>query len=146
MVIYFTLPLLFQKLVMELNLLNHTVFTGRVSNVEKLVYYYSAANICVVPSHFEPFGLVALESMACRTPVVASNVGGLKVSVVHGVTGLLCDPKNDQEFTRSIDRLLQSEKTRNEFGIAGRQRVQELFTWSAMADKLTCIYAHCSLQ
>jgi glycosyltransferase involved in cell wall biosynthesis len=64
-----------------------------VSAIIVLPLYYAAADVCVVPSHYEPFGLVAIEAMASGTPVVASNVGGLQFTVVHEETGLLAPPK-----------------------------------------------------
>ncbi|MGL4883398.1 MAG: glycosyltransferase, partial [Waterburya sp.] len=67
------------NIVQELEIEDITKFAGRVQH-QDLASYYAAADVCVVPSHYEPFGLVAIESMAARTPVVASDVGGLKFS------------------------------------------------------------------
>ncbi len=63
-----------------------TIFPGRLDH-SVLPYYYTAADVCVVLSHYEPFGLVAIEAMASQTPVVASDVGGLQFTVVPEVTG-----------------------------------------------------------
>jgi D-inositol-3-phosphate glycosyltransferase len=70
-----------EGIVKELGLEKYVTFAGQKSH-EELPLYYAAANVCVVPSHYEPFGLVAIEAMASRTPVVASEVGGLKYTVV----------------------------------------------------------------
>jgi D-inositol-3-phosphate glycosyltransferase len=72
----------------------------------QLVHWYRAADVCVVPSQAESFGLVALEAAACGTPVVASNVGGLRSLVQHGATGYLVDDRGASKFADAIDRVL----------------------------------------
>lgn len=69
------------------------VFTGQISQA-LLLAYYAAGDICVVPSCYEPFSLVAIEAMAAGTPVIASNVGGLQHTVVHGETGFSVPPRD----------------------------------------------------
>jgi hypothetical protein len=78
----------------ELDLTANTEFIGMVGH-DRLPLYYIAADVSVVPSHYESFGLVALEAMACGTPVVASDVGGLKFSVVSEQTGLLVTAQSE---------------------------------------------------
>jgi D-inositol-3-phosphate glycosyltransferase len=73
-----------------------------------LATYYRAADVCIVPSRSESFGLVALEAAACGTPVVAANVGGLRFVVDHGVTGYLVDGRDPAEFAALIDRILRA--------------------------------------
>ena len=73
---------------------------------ERLVTWYRAADVCVVPSQAESFGLVALEAAACGTPVVASDVGGLRSLVDHGKTGYLVEQRDPAEFARAIERVL----------------------------------------
>ncbi len=92
-------------------------------------YYYAAADVCVVPSHYEPFGLVAIEAMASQTPVVASNVGGLQFTVVPEVTGLLAPPKDEVAFASAIDRILINPTWRDQLGEAARQRTEIAFSW-----------------
>jgi D-inositol-3-phosphate glycosyltransferase len=77
---------------------------------ERLTSYYRAADVCVVPSRTESFGLVALEAAACGTPVVAANVGGLRLLVDHGSTGYLVDGRAPEDFAASIDRVLRDEE------------------------------------
>lgn len=92
----------------ELGLAEITEFPGRLSP-SILPIYYGAADVSVVPSHYEPFGLVAIEAMACGTPVIASDVGGLKFTVVPEETGLLVPPKDVDAFANAIDRILSQE-------------------------------------
>lgn len=128
-----------EGLVDELGLRQYTTFPGQVSQ-EDLPYYYAAANVSVVPSHYEPFGLVAIEAMASRTPVVASAVGGLKYTVVSEKTGLLCPPKDDKAFAEAIDRLLSRPEWREKLGQAARQRVETMFSWNGVARQLSELY------
>ena len=122
-------------LVKELKIEDITEFTGRVGH-EDLAAYYAAADICVVPSHYEPFGLVAIEAMASRTPVVASNVGGLKFSVADGKTGLLAPPQDEMAFTEAIDAMLSDAQWREELGNNARKRVEAKFSWKGVASQL----------
>lgn len=92
-----------EGIVNELGLQDITLFPGRLG-VENLHLYYAAADVSVVPSHYEPFGLVAIEAMASGTPVVASDVGGLQFTVIPEITGLLAPAKDDAAFAKAIDR------------------------------------------
>lgn len=127
------------SIVEELGLSDITSFPGGLSR-EILPAYYAAADVCVVPSHYEPFGLVAIEAMACGTPVVASDVGGLKYTVVPRETGLLAPPKNEAAFAGAIDRLLVDSVWRQQLGQAGRSRVQTYFSWDGIASQLSQLY------
>jgi D-inositol-3-phosphate glycosyltransferase len=71
-----------------------------------LATYYRAADVCIVPSHAESFGLVALEAAACGTPVVASNVGGLRFVVEDGATGYLVDGRDPEDFAAPIAHII----------------------------------------
>ena len=122
-------------LVKELKIEDITEFTGRVGH-EDLAAYYAAADLCVVPSHYEPFGLVAIEAMASRTPVVASEVGGLKFSVADGETGLLAPPQNEMAFAEAIDSILSDAQWREELGNNARERVEAKFSWNGVASQL----------
>jgi glycosyltransferase involved in cell wall biosynthesis len=128
-------------IVAELGLKDQTIFPGRLDDTV-LPNYYAAADVCVVPSHYEPFGLVPIEAMASQTPVVASNVGGLQFTVVPEVTGLLVPPKDQVGFAAAIDRILANPAWRDELGAAGRQRVEIAFSWYSVASRLTQLYTH----
>lgn len=122
-----------------LGMSDFTTFPGRISD-ELLPAYYTAADVCVVPSHYEPFGLVAIEAMACGTPVVASNVGGLQFTVLPEETGLLAPAKDEIAFGEAIDRILTNPEWRNQLGEAGRRIVESNFSWDGVAYQLSNLY------
>ncbi|HEY9671082.1 MAG TPA: glycosyltransferase [Waterburya sp.] len=126
-------------IVKELGLDSITAFPGRLTD-EELPSYYAAADVCVVPSHYEPFGLVAIEAMACRTPVVASQVGGLQFTVIPEITGLLVPPKDDLGFAQAIDRILSNPELAEQLGELGRQRVEIAMSWGSVAARLSNLY------
>ena len=102
--------------------------------------YYRAADVCVVPSRSESFGLVALEAAACGTPVVASAVGGLATLVDHGVTGYLIDDRDPPAFAAHIDVILEAPAGATAMGARAAQRAQG-YTWSTTAARLRRLYA-----
>ncbi|MER3493996.1 MAG: glycoside hydrolase [Mastigocladus sp. ERB_26_2] len=128
-----------EGIVHELGMSDFTIFTGRLSQ-EILPSYYAAADVCVVPSHYEPFGLVAIEAMASNTPVVASDVGGLQFTVVPEETGLLAPPQDEDAFAVAIDRILANPQWREQLGKAGRKRVESKFSWNGVATQLSELY------
>ncbi|MGV0028977.1 glycosyltransferase family 4 protein [Phormidesmis priestleyi] len=122
-----------------LGLSEQTTFSGRVGH-DRLPLYYTAADVCVIPSHYEPFGLVAIEAMACGTPVVASAVGGLKFSIVPEETGLLVSPQNVGAFADAIERILSDELWAKKLKKQASERVQRNFSWSGVAAQLSDLY------
>lgn len=129
-----------ENIVDELGMRHLAFFPGRLSQ-EDLPIYYSAADVCVVPSHYEPFGLVAIEAMASGTPVVASDVGGLQFTVVPEETGLLAPPQDVEAFRVAIDRIISDSQWRDKLGQAGRKRVETKFSWDGVAHQLSDLYA-----
>ena len=127
------------SIVEELGLSDITSFPGGLSR-DILPAYYAAADVCVVPSHYEPLGLVALEAMASGTPVIASSAGALKYTVVPEETGLLAPPKNEAVFAEAIDRLLRDSLWRQQLGHTARQRVETYFSWDGIASQLGQLY------
>jgi len=115
---------------------------------------YSGASVFCCPSIYEPFGIINLEAMACGTPVVASAVGGIKEVVVHEGTGLLVpveqmnvapfepvDPAGfAADLAAGINRLMADEAARARMAEAGRQRVLDHFSWSAIAARTADLY------
>ncbi len=102
--------------------------------------YYRAADVVVVPSRSESFGLVALEAAACGIPVVASAVGGLSRLVVDGDTGLLVPRRSSGAFASAIDQVLSDPELAAHMGARAAERAQ-LYTWSAAAGRLRRCYA-----
>lgn len=128
-----------ERIVAELNLQSITQFAGRISD-EDLPVYYAAADVCVVPSHYEPFGLVAIEAMASGTPIVASDVGGLQFTVEASKTGLLAPPRDEAAFAAAIDRILSNPEWRDQLGQMARRRVETYFSWQGVATQLDQLY------
>lgn len=126
-------------IVNELGMDQCTSLPGCLSR-EILPSYYAAADVCVVPSHYEPFGLVAIEAMACGTPVVASDVGGLQFTVVNEETGLLVPPQNVPAFNHAIDQILSHPQWQQELGKAAKKRVIDKFSWHGVASQLDKLY------
>jgi D-inositol-3-phosphate glycosyltransferase len=114
-------------------------FLGSQSQ-EALPYFYSAADVVVMPSHYESFGMVALESMASGTPVIASNVGGLSYIVRHGKTGYLVPPRSPKVLAGRIRTLLDDPFRRRRMGAQGVQAAQR-YSWTAVSDQIESLYA-----
>ena len=128
-----------KDLAVELDLEDRVTFTGSVSQTE-LPMYYAAADVFVLPSHYESFGLVALEAMACGTPVVASRVGGLKTFIRHGESGYLVPWRCPDPFAQRIETLLANETLRKAMGDAARTKAMEM-SWSGVAGVMLEFYA-----
>lgn len=102
--------------------------------------YYRAADVVVVPSRSESFGLVALEAAACGTPVVAAAVGGLRTLVDHGRTGFLVDGADPAEYAARIDAILGDPSLAAELSSNAARRARD-YTWSTAAARLRRLYA-----
>ena len=127
-----------RQLVQDLEMDEIFDFVGRVDQ-EDMPLYYSAADVCVVPSFYESFGLAALESMACGTPVVASRVGGLSTVILHGRTGYLKSWRCPEAFANSLEMIISSKRLQNSMGIAARKRAEDL-GWDQVAERMLRIY------
>lgn len=117
----------------------HVTLLDKVSNQE-LVSYYSMADVFVLPSYYESFSKVTLEAMACGLPVVASNMGGLPEMVVRGETGELVPYGSPPALTSAIIGLLSDTRRAGAMGAKGRQRVEQMFTWKAVAGRVSKVY------
>ena len=105
-----------------------------------LADWYRSADVCLVPSRTESFGLVALEAAACGTPVVAANVGGLRSLIDHGHTGFLVDGRTGHEFAAPVEQLLADPGRAEEMGVSAAARSGR-YTWSITAARLRRVYA-----
>ncbi len=97
--------------------------------------YYRAADVCVLPSHSESFGLVALEAAACGVPVVASAVGGLTTLVDHGLTGYLVEGRDPSDYAEALTAVLSDPSVAARLSAAAARRARS-YTWAAAARAL----------
>jgi D-inositol-3-phosphate glycosyltransferase len=105
----------------------------------QLVDWYRAADVTVVPSYNESFGLVAIESQACGTPVVAASVGGLRTAVADGTSGILIDGHNPGDYSAVLERLIDAPKLRAELAAGALTHAAE-FGWHATARGTLDVY------
>ena len=114
------------------------IFRGPQSH-ERLARYYAATDLTVVPSRYESFGLVAIESMACGTPVVASRAGGLAYTVEDGRNGLLVPYGDAPALTAALDRALRDDTLRRKMGFGAFATAQE-YSWADVATRVLALY------
>jgi D-inositol-3-phosphate glycosyltransferase len=101
--------------------------------------YYRAADLCLVPSHHETFGMAALEAMACGATVIASRVGGLATTIQHGITGILVPPRDDAALAAAIASLLADAQRRRSLGRQATRWAQG-YAWASVARALVEVY------
>jgi glycosyltransferase involved in cell wall biosynthesis len=130
-----------EAIVDQLGLRESSLFVGRIGH-DLLPLYYTAADVCVIPSHYEPFGLVAIEAMACGVPVVASNVGGLKFTIIPEETGLLVEPKDIKAFANGINRILFDDLWARKMRKQASANVSQRFSWTGVTIQLSELYRH----
>lgn len=130
------------------------IWIEEMVDTKSKIELYSGAAAFICPSIYEPFGIINLEAMACGTPVVASNVGGIKEVVVHGETGYLVsldqmdkspfEPLHPERFAKDlasrVNELMRDPAKRHAFGAAGRRRVENIFGWEAIARQTKSLY------
>lgn len=114
------------------------VFLGK-RNQNLLPYYYSSAQAVIVPSHYESFGMVALEAMACGTPVVASQVGGLAFLVQDGVTGFVVPDDDPEALGDCLAQLITVPGLRDRLGSQAEAYAQE-YAWDQIAARISTVY------
>ena len=122
----------------ELEVDDLVVFLGKKSQ-DTLPYYYSAADVLVMPSYYESFGMVALEAMACGTPVIASQVGGLQYLVQDGKTGFVVPGGSSEALVDPLLRLLTDQTLRKEMGRQAADYALN-YSWSLIAQKISATY------
>ena len=128
-----------RRLVDELGLAHRVHFTGFLEE-RALRLHYAAADVAVAPSLYEPFGLVATEAMACGTPVVVSDTGGLREIVVDG-TGLTFPPQDAEQLASRIAEILTDRELAMRLVARGRERIRERYDWADVAARTAEAYA-----
>ncbi len=127
-----------QRLSHDLGLQDMVVFLGKRSQ-SSLSYYYSAAEVVVMPSHYKSFGMVALEAMACGTPVVASQVGGLAFLIQDGVTGFVVPGGDYLALSERLTQLISQPKLRQKLGEQAAAYTRD-YAWENIASRITDLY------
>ncbi|HWQ46424.1 MAG TPA: glycosyltransferase [Longilinea sp.] len=123
-----------QGLCKELDVQDLVIFLGKRAQ-ETLPYYYSSAQMLIMPSHYESFGMVALEAMACGTPVVASQVGGLAYLIQDGKTGFVVPDRDPEALAAKLTLLIENPALRRQLGEASTQAAQA-YAWEEIAQQV----------
>ncbi len=133
---------------------NNVIWIDEMLPKEEVIQLYSHADVFCCPSIYEPFGIINIEAMACKTAVVASAVGGIKEVVVHGETGILVpveqqdkapfEPTNPEKFAKDladgVNEVINNKGLRESMAEKGRKRVEEHFDWIAIAKQVEELY------
>lgn len=127
-----------QNLSRELGLQDLVLYLGKRSQ-SSLPYYYSAADVLIMPSHYESFGMVALEAMACGTPVVASQVGGLAFLIQDGVTGFVVPGGDPVALSDRLTELISQPDLRKRLGEQAAAYARE-YAWEIITDRVLDLY------
>jgi len=121
--------------------LSNIHFIGHVAEGDELRKFYNRADVFVAPSVWdEPLGLVILEAMSCKTPVVVTRKGGIPLAVKDGVNGFFVRPKNATEIAAKVNKLLSNEEKRDKMAENARRIVEEKFSWETIAHRFILMY------
>jgi len=127
-----------RKMVARMKLPDRVAFWGS-QRQDLLPYFYSAAEALVLPSRYESFGMVALEAMACGTPVIASRVGGLQYTVEDGRTGFLIPEGDWRLLAERICEIIENPPLREKLVVAAKEKVKQ-FSWPTITKKVLSLY------
>ena len=114
-------------------------FTGRADH-DQLLALLHRADVAVLPSLYEPFGIVALEAAAAGTPLVTTNVGGLGEAVIDGETGLSCPPRDVSALAAAVCAALDDPAAAQRRAVAARERLTSEFDWRTIAEHTAAVY------
>lgn len=128
-----------KKKVKDYNLMRKVIFTGEIPQKD-LPNYYSASYIFLMPSSYENFSNAILEAMACKLPVIATNIGGNSKQIKDGENGFLVSNNNILQFKEAIIKLLNNEVMAGEMGKRNREIVKQNYNWQESATKLKLVY------
>jgi glycosyltransferase involved in cell wall biosynthesis len=123
----------------ELDIAQQVLFAGRQPR-ERLRYYYSAADAFVTTPWYEPFGITPVEAMACGAPVIGAEVGGIKDTVVDGITGYLVPPNDPAALAQRLALLHSAPEHARRMGRQGMLRANRHYTWQSVATRVARVY------
>jgi len=129
----------YENLSKELGIEENIEFRGKL-NREEIVKEYQNTNVLVLPSLMESFGMVLIEAMACKKPVIGTKVGGIPYVIDNNKNGLLVPPKDSKELARVITHILKNKKLAKKMGESGYNKVKEKFNWEIQAEKTINLY------
>jgi glycosyltransferase involved in cell wall biosynthesis len=124
----------------SLGISDKLLFTGHVKDDALFRSAFAGCELLALPSDYEAFGLVLVEAMACGKPCVATNVGGVPEVVDHGTTGLLVKYGDVKALTKALLKVLSDPSRARSMGKAGRERVEQRFTWEKVTEKIEALY------
>ncbi len=127
------------ELINKLNIGDIVRMIGGIDR-EWLPYHYAAADMTISPSYYEPFGLVPIESMACGTPVIASNVGGMQWTIKDGKTGYLVKPRDPLAFAEKMKYIFDHPTVGKQMRENGIERVRRYFDWDTIGHQMSEFY------
>ncbi len=119
----------------SLGLKDRVILTGSLPD-EEMADFYRAANVFCLPSRYEPFGMTAIEAMACGTPTVVTTHGGLYRTLTYGTDALFADTFDKVDFGITILKAIRYKKIRDRMALEGAHTVRSLFTWTGIAQQL----------
>lgn len=127
------------RVAQEAGVLDFVEFTGRRRR-DQLARYYSACDVFVTTPWYEPFGITPVEAMACGRPVVGSDTGGIRHTVVDGVTGLRVPPRHPQALAAALARIALEPGLGEAMGREGMKRAARCFTWAGVGRQLDALF------
>jgi glycosyltransferase involved in cell wall biosynthesis len=128
-----------QNLSESLGVKNSVIFTGEIPH-ERITDAFAAADILVLPSIFESFGIVLIEAQAMGKPVVCTRVGGVPEALIEKETGIIVEPRRPDQLAEAIISILSNPKMAKSMGEKGRKFVEENFDWQKTVSKIVEIY------
>ena len=129
------------KLILQLKLGDKAQILGVVAH-DQIPQYLNMADVFVIPSLYEPLGIVTIEAMACGVPVIGTNVDGIPDVIEDGENGILVPPGDDKRLAEAIMKLLADEETRNRFAREGLETVKQRFLWETVLARMKEVYSN----
>ncbi|MFW9994044.1 MAG: glycosyltransferase [Candidatus Odinarchaeota archaeon] len=125
----------------ELGVTDHFEMIPRIEPLNLVPYWYTAADVFTVPSRYETFGLVIVEAMGCKTPVVATNNGGPPDIITNGVEGYTVSPEDTKSFAKRIVDCVKDPEIQTKLGEAARKTVVKNYSWKAVTEQISELYS-----